>query len=119
MHNDTSDDGAEHHAIGTYRKYGIDFPDWGDGTKVIVDNREAIVPYEQRIETAQRWLGQAGVAASGPAVNVNVLVTRDAGGQLQAHVVSDDQWIWAKMQDGFDQGRVTVPERLLSERTGR
>lgn len=108
------DDGAEHHAIGTYRKYGIDFPNWGDGTKVIVDNREAIVPYEDRIETAMRWLGgsmQPAAAGIGP-INLYVAVDPSSGRARQigeAERSTIQGWLYG--------GQLDVPQHIVSRRS--
>lgn len=103
------------YARGTFGVDGMDFPDFGRGTPVVVHDREAIVPYEDRIDTAMRWLG-GGVgmasATAGP-ISVNVLVERNG----RASVISDEERILSTVQGAFDQARLQVPQRVIAQRT--
>lgn len=103
-------------ARGTYGTLGHDFPDFGDGTRVVLHNREAVTPYEDRISTALRWLGASGGQVTGGAspVTVNLLVERQG-----VRLMTDEEYILATVQGGLDQSRISVPERNISQRSGR
>lgn len=110
-------EGARRHATGTMGVYGVDFPDFGRGTRAILDNREAVVPYEQRFEFAQRVL--SGGAASrthtiAPTATPSVYIINDMKGARQ---VSEDEF--RQIQARIDQGLITVPSRSITQRPGR
>lgn len=96
---------------GTFGVLGTDFPDFGDGTRVTLHNREAVVPYEDRIATALRWLGGGQSAApAAPVVKVNVLVDKDG----TAHQVSEERFILETIQRAIYGGQIDIPRRFIS-----
>ncbi len=113
---DMNGDGRDENGYsgGTYRKHGYDFPDFGRGTDIVAHGREAIVPYEDRIETAKRWLGGAAMAASVATAVVpapNVYVVNDFTGARQ---VTESEF--RQIQDRVNAGGITVPSRNISQR---
>lgn len=102
-------------ARGTYGMTGVDFPDFGDGTRVVVHNREAIVPYEDRVSTATRWLQQAGAgmaaAASIAVAAPNVYIVNDFTGARQ---VSEAEY--KQIQRRLNSGELQVPGRAVVQR---
>lgn len=102
-------------ARGTFGTTGIDFPDFGSGTRAVLHNRESVVPYEDRIATAKRWLGGAAMAASVatavvPAPNVYIVGDTSQG----ARQVSEAEF--RQIQDRLNGGGLTVPVRAISQR---
>lgn len=102
-------------ARGTYGMTGVDFPDFGDGTRVIVHNRESIVPYEDRLSTAKRWLQQSGAgmaaAASIAVAAPNVYVVNDFSGARQ---VTESEF--RQVQARLNSGELQVPARAITQR---
>lgn len=102
-------------ARGTFGTLGTDFPDFGSGTRTVLHNREAVVPYEDRIQTAKRWLAGAGMAASVATSVVpapNVYVVNDFTGSRQ---VTENEF--RQIQARVNAGGILVPVRNLTQRT--
>lgn len=98
------------YARGTFGVHGVDFPDFGSGTSVLLHNREAVTPFEERIPTAFRWLSDAGMAAPAGDVKVYVLVDKDGN----ASQVSYEQFILETVQRGLSTGQLEVPSRFIT-----
>lgn len=104
------------YASGTFGVHGSDFPDFGDESLVKVHHREAIVPFEDRISTARRWLGQTATGmAAAAAITVaspNVYVVNDFTG---SRVVSESEF--KQIQARLDGGGLQVPARAIAQRS--
>lgn len=101
------------YASGTFGVHGFDFPDFGEGTRTVLHHREAVVPYEKRIETAQRWLGQDGGSSAAVAPpNVIIYVDPSTGNARQMSESEFDQ-----IQARLYEGGLQVPARAITQRT--
>jgi hypothetical protein len=89
---------------------GGEFLDFGRGTPIIAHHREAIVPYEQRIPTAQKWLGEMPIN-----VHLTLNVAVDKNGQVR--VLNDAAFIREVMQKALDSRQVFVPAVAISGRS--
>lgn len=104
-------------ARGTFATTGIEFPDFGTGTRTVLHGREAVVPESEKIPTAARWLaaaGLAGVMAGGPtsAPAPNVYIVNDFSG---ARRVSEDEF--RQIQSRLNAGGLSVPQRAIAQRS--
>jgi len=103
-------------ARGTFGTLGVDFPDFGSGTRAVLHRRESVVPYEDRIQTAKRWLAGAGMAASVATAVVpapNVYIVNDFTGARQVTESEFQQY-----QRRLNSGELTVPARSVTQRAG-
>jgi len=97
-------------ARGTFGTTGIDFPDFGSGTRTVLHGRESVVPYVDRVETAKRWLGGAAIAPTVVAAPP-VYVVNDFSGARQ---VSEGEF--KQIQARLDGGGLQVPARAITAR---
>jgi hypothetical protein len=115
---DIDRDGGEGFSRGTFGRLGVDFPNWGrQGTRVTVHNREAIVPYEDRVSTAKRWLqqasGAAAVAASVVVPPPQVYIVNDFSGHRYVTEAEFNQ-----IQGRLDSRQLLVPKDAVVSRRG-
>lgn len=102
-------------ARGTFGTMGVDFPDFGSGTRTVLHGREAVVTEADRVPFAMRTLaaaGLAGVMAAAPAPPPNVYIVGDTS--REARIVSEGEF--RQIQDRLNGGGLSVPVRAISQR---
>jgi hypothetical protein len=103
------------YSVGTFGRHGYDFPDFGNGTRVVVHNREAIVPYDERLEFARRQLGDAPANVTvNPSITVELKVAVDPQSGKVRMLGEAER---AQIQDWLSSGSFQVPQRVISQRT--
>lgn len=111
---DANGDGRDEngYSIGTFRKHGVDFPDFGTGFDTRLHGREAVVPYSERYAFAQRVIGGGSPTSTPPVVNIDLRVVNDNTGP---RLVTESEF--RQIQARINAGGIQVPVRNLTQRT--